>query len=178
MKKDVPNLTLEEMLLLTGLRARTGELTIEAGNNIGTVLFLRGDIRQAFSPYSRAIGDLLVENGVISDTELIETLKLQKRNEYVPLGALLVRMGRVTIDVVEHMVHEQIRQSIGEFQSWKNAHISFLDKELKPFDHIHLTTHEFISPSLLESARLFLSQPVSSHEDGPRAATAPSETPL
>jgi hypothetical protein len=60
------------------MQHRTGELTLESGNNIGTILLYKGDILQAFSPYSRAIGDLLVEVGLIIETELIDTLKLQK----------------------------------------------------------------------------------------------------
>ena len=68
-------LTLQDIFLLLGAQERTGELIIEAGNNIGTIFIHRRKILQAFSPYSRAIGDLLVENGMISESDLIETLK-------------------------------------------------------------------------------------------------------
>ena len=150
-------LSLQEVFLLLGARERTGELTIEAGNNIGTLFICRGKILQASSPYARAIGDLLVENGMISESELIETLKIQKRSEYIPLGGLLLKLGKATFEIVEMMVHEQIRQAVKEFQSWNNANFSFLDKDIKPYDRIHLTLYEFIPPSTIESAQTFLS---------------------
>ena len=87
-------LALQDVFLLLGARERTGELTIEAGNNIGTIVIDRGKILQSYSPYSRAIGDLLVENGTISESELIETLKKQKRSEYIPPGRPLAQDGK------------------------------------------------------------------------------------
>ena len=72
------------------MQHRTEELTLEAGNKIGTILLCKGAILQAISPYSppysRAIGDLLVEDGLIIETELIDTLKLQKIDSSLPLA--------------------------------------------------------------------------------------------
>jgi hypothetical protein len=50
------------------------------------MLLHKGKILQAYSPYSRAIGDLLVEDGIISEAELLDTLKLQKMSPSSPLG--------------------------------------------------------------------------------------------
>ncbi len=171
MKNNSLGLSLADILFLLGVQTRTGELVIESGNNIGTMLLHQGKILQAFSPYSRAIGDLLVEDGLISDTELIETLKIQKRNAYSPLGGLLLKMGRVTFEVVEMMVHEQIRQSVKEFQTWDPVNFNFNDKEITPYDRIHLPVHEFLSREIIESAKTFLS------DDSPqRSASAPAAT--
>ncbi len=161
MKTNASGLTLEGVLFLLGMQVRTGELLIESGNNIGTMLLHRGKILQASSPYSRAIGDLLVEDGLISDADLIETLKLQKRNEHMPLGGLLLKMGKITFEVIEMMVHEQIRQAMKEFRSWESVNLSFLDKDLKPYDRISLGVQEFIPPAIFESAKAFLSIEIS-----------------
>lgn len=69
----------QDVLLLVGATARSGELVLESGNNIGSIIFHSGRILQAFSPYSRAIGDLLVDEAIISDAELIEMLQEQKK---------------------------------------------------------------------------------------------------
>jgi len=53
---------------------------MESGNNIGHMLFYRGRILQSMSPYSRSIGDLIMEEGLINDRNLIETLLLRKKN--------------------------------------------------------------------------------------------------
>jgi len=148
---------LPDVLLLIGLQERTGELVVESGNNIGSILFHKGRILQAFSPYSRAIGDLLVEKGLISEEELLDTLKLQKKGAYAPLGSLLLKTGKVTLDVIETMVQEQVRQAVNEFQSWEGLHYSFTDKDIQPFDRIHLTIHEFIVSEKLSAAMNFLS---------------------
>jgi hypothetical protein len=174
MKINTLDFTLQDILLLIGMQARTGELVIEAGNNIGTIVFHQGKILQAFSPYSRAIGDLMVEDGLLTEAELIETLKIQKRNTYTPLGGLLLSMGKVTVDVVEMMVHEQIRQSVKEFQSWNLISCSFSYKEIEPFDRIKLSTYEFIPPETLHIAQGFISQGTPSLDLG---QTSVSSTP-
>jgi hypothetical protein len=158
MKGDSMGFVLPDVLLLIGLQSRTGELVVESGNNIGSILFHDGKILQAFSPYSRAIGDLLVEKGLINEEELLDTLKLQKKGSYAPLGSLLLKMGKVTLDVIETMVQEQVRQAVNEFHSWEGLHYSFTDKDIQPFDRIHLTIHEFIGSETLSSAMNFISE--------------------
>ena len=157
MKVEFTGFSIADMLLLVGMQGRTGELILEAGNNIGTMLFHQGRILQAFSPYSRAIGDLLVEDGMIDDMELLETLKHQKKSSAAPIGSLLMKNGKVTFEVVEMMVHEQIRAAVKEFRSWKGPTYSFLDKDIQPYDTIHLTVHEFMAPGTLQAAANFLS---------------------
>jgi len=157
MKANTSGFSLNDILLLVGMQGRTGELVLEAGNNIGTMLFNKGRILQAFSPYSRAIGDLLVEGGIIDDSELMELLKQQKNSAYAPLGSLLLKTGKVTFEVIEMMVQEQIRTAIKEFQSWNGPQYSFQDKDIQPYDRVHVTVHEFIFPDTLQSVANFLS---------------------
>ncbi|HTG01779.1 MAG TPA: DUF4388 domain-containing protein [Nitrospirota bacterium] len=158
MKMNPLGLTLTDVLFLLGMHSRTGELVVESGNNIGTLLFHKGRILQAFSPYSRAIGDLLVEDGLVTESDLLETLRLQKQNANIPLGALLLKTGKVTFEIIEMLVHEQIRQAIKEFLSWDAVSFSFTDKHLNPFDRINLSVYEFIPLLTIQSAKGFLSE--------------------
>ena len=158
MKCECAGFGLPDIFLLIGLKAQTGELVIESGNNIGSIDFHDGKILHAFSPSSRAIGDLLVERGVISDDELIEMLKFQKKDNTMPIGGLFVKIGKVSFDDIEEMVHEQIRQAAKEFMSWDKPRLSFLEKDLHPFDRIHLCVHEFLPPETLKSSNAFLSE--------------------
>jgi hypothetical protein len=172
MKTSSLDLSIVDILFLIGVQARSGELVVESGNNIGTILFHRGKILQAFSPYSRAIGDLLVEGGVITDGDLLETLKLQKMNSNAPLGALLLKTGKVTFEVIEMMVHEQIRTALKDFQTWDSPHFSFTNKDIKPFDRIHLSLQEFIPSDTIRAVKAFLA-----HEAPPAdMPSAPSVT--
>lgn len=147
--------TLQDILLLIGLEGRTGELVVESGNNIGTLLFHEGRILLAFSPYTRAIGDRLVEKGLLTDAELLDVLKQQMTGPHTPVGALLLKTGKVTFPMIESMVHEQIRAAVKDFSAWKPLDYSFQNKAVTPFDTIHLTVHEFISPDLLPAVRIF-----------------------
>ena len=156
MKSASLDLTLIDILLVLAIRERTGELVVESGNNIGTIVLYKGRILQAFSPYSKAIGDLLVESGKITDSELIETLKLQKRTAYCPLGSLLFKMGRVTMEMIEQMVHEQIRSSVKEFSSWPNVQFNLAVKNVTPCDGIYLGVKEFLPSEILDSLNNFL----------------------
>ena len=156
---DFSGFSLQDILMLLGAQARSGELEIESGNNIGSIYLYQGRILQANSPYSRAIGDLLVEEGVITEAELLEALKLQKMDAHAPLGSLFLKSGKVSFEIIEMMVHEQIRQSIKEFNSWVNLKFRFVEGDVKPYDQIHLVVHEFIHPAILETAMKFLAGP-------------------
>jgi len=170
------DLSITDLLFLIGVQARSGELVVESGTNIGTILFYGGKILQAFSPYSRTIGDLLVEDGVITDGDLLETLRLQKISSYAPLGALLLKTGKVTFEVVEMMVHDQIRKAVKEFQSWERLNFSFTHKDIKPFDRIHLLPQEFIQPDTINAVNAFLAgkPPVAPSTPASQVSTANS----
>jgi len=157
MKTDLSGFSSQAVFFLVGMQQRTGELILESGNNLGTMLFHKGNILQASSPYSRAIGDLLVEDGLITEEELLETLMLQKKSSSSPLGGLFLKTGKIAPEVIEKMVHEQIRQSVKEFVSWNDLSFTFSDKDIQPHDDIQLSTREFITQETLRSAMIFLS---------------------
>ena len=148
-----------DVLLLVGVHSRTGEVVIESGNNIGSILVHDGTVLHAFSPYSRAIGDLLVEDGVITETELLDALELQKKKTHIPIGTLLLQTGKVRFELIERLVQEQIRKAIGDFAGWENIQFSYIQKDVTPFDRIGIRTMEFISPDVVKQALLFLGAP-------------------
>ena len=100
---------------------------------------------------------------------MLDTLKLQKMIASSPLGGMFLKTGKVTIEVIEMMIHAQIRQSMKEFQSWKDLTVTFVEKNIQPYDRIHLPTHEFISPANLWSAELFISTAISKQAASPPA---------
>jgi len=147
---------LHDAILLIGLEGRTGELVVESGNSIGSLLFSEGKILLAFSPYTRAIGDLLVEQEVLTDAELLEVLKQQMTGPHTPVGALLLKTGKVTFRIIEKMVQDQIRMAIRDFNGWNPLDFTFINKDIKPFDEIHLPVYEFIPPDVVNSTLVFV----------------------
>jgi hypothetical protein len=174
---EVKGFQFRDVLLVIGLTGRTGELELESGNNMGSIFFQKGVVLQAFSPYSRAIGDLLVDQGFITESELLETLRLQKNDpNNIPIGAMILKTGKVNFKIIEMMVHEQIRNAMREFESWPNLQMSFIQKEFRPFDGIHLPVHEFIGPDAFKTAMDFMLKnhnPVTEKSQAP-AASAPN----
>lgn len=146
---------LADLLLLIGIEGRSGELVIESGNNIGSLLFHQGRILLAFSPYTKAIGDQLVEQGVLKESELLDALQAQRTGPPIPLGRLLMQREKVKFEVIEKLVHEQIRAAIKDFSSWKPVEFNFIKKEMHPVDAIHLTVGEFLPNDVKQSARSF-----------------------
>lgn len=161
-------------MLVIGLQARTGELIIESGNSIGSMIFHDGKILQSFSPYARAIGDLLVEGGVLTEAELMEILRSQKTEGYSPVGFLLMKAGKVSFEVIEMMVHEQIRQAVKAFKGWNDLSFSFVDKAIDPFDTIHLPVYEFIDNKTLRIAMDSLSHMIRAKDESAQKAASAS----
>ena len=156
MNAETSGFALQDILLLIGIEGRTGELVVESGNNIGTLLFHEGKILLAFSPYTRAIGDLLVEQGVLTDAELLDVLKQQMTGPHTPVGTLLLKTGRVTFGVIENMVQEQIRMAVRDFSTWTPVDFNFVRKDIRPFDSIHLPVYEFTPPDVAKAALVFV----------------------
>ncbi|MDH4164697.1 MAG: DUF4388 domain-containing protein [Nitrospirota bacterium] len=147
---------LADLLLLIGIEGRTGELVIESGNNIGSLLFHQGNILVAFSPYTKAIGDKLVDLGFLTEAELLSALKEQRSGPPLPLGCLLIRSGKVKIGIIQQLVHEQVRNAIMDFNSWKPVEFNFIIKDIQPVDSIHLTVHDFIPGDMKRRAQKFI----------------------
>ncbi len=160
MNKIINGFSLQDLILIIGMQSRSGELLFESDNNIGTMLFYKGNILHASSPYSRAIGDLLVEAGAITDNDLIEILMLQKKKHSAPLGSMLIKSRNISCETIEKMVCEQIKQAVAEFQRWKNLSFSFADRDIKPFDSIHLPILAFIRSETINAAVHFLTNNV------------------
>jgi hypothetical protein len=160
----------EDLLLLIGLKRLTGELAIESGNNIGSMTFEQGRILQASSPYSRAIGDILVDRGVITAEDLLKTLHDQKQMGLVPIGSMFVKAGKVDFETIEMMVHEQIRHAVRDFMSWKSPDVSVIEKDVMRIDSIDLPVYEFIPAESLKAAGSFCLA------DSAQADKAPPET--
>jgi len=146
---------LHDALLLIGLEGRTGELVVESGNNIGSLFFHEGKIILAFSPSTRAIGDLLVEQDVLTDAELLDVLKRQMVGPHLPVGTLLLKTGKITFPIIETMVQEPIRMVIRDFSGWNPIDFNFVDKDVQPFDSIHLPVYEFIPADVVHSLLVF-----------------------
>ena len=137
--------TLEDILLITSLQKKTGELTLEAEKGRGTLRFLNGNIVDSDAPSSTPLGDLLIQKGFLTREDVAVSLAKQK-NESISrrLGKIFVEMGRVEQNCIQSMVKEQIFAAIQDFSTWRNVYFSFHEKDVVPSDDIHVTLTDII----------------------------------
>ncbi|MDX1764169.1 MAG: DUF4388 domain-containing protein [bacterium] len=137
--------TLEDILLITALQKKTGELTLETERGQGTLRFLNGNIVDSDSPHTTAIGDLLIREGMVSAEDVEESLEEQKLNPGAgKIGKIFIESGRADQRAISQMVKEQIFTAIQDFSTWKNVYFTFQEKDVLPSDDIHVTLTDII----------------------------------
>lgn len=137
--------TLEDILLITSLQKKTGELTLEAERGRGTLRFVNGNIIDSDAPASTPLGDLMIQKGFLTYDDVNASLAKQKDDPFCGrLGKIVVDMGRVDALCMGQMVKEQIYAAIQDFSTWKNVYFSFHEKEVVPSDDIHVTLSDII----------------------------------
>ncbi len=137
--------TLEDILLITSLQKKTGELTLEAEKGKGTLRFLNGNVIDSDAPTSTPLGDLLIQKGFLTRDDVNASLAKQKDDPMSGrLGSIFVETGRADNKCVRQMVKEQIFAAIQDFSTWKNVYFSFQEKEVVPSDDVHVTLSDII----------------------------------
>ena len=137
--------TLEDILLITSLQKKTGELTLEADRGRGTLRFLNGNIVDTDAPSTTPLGDLLIQRGYLTRDDVRASLDRQRSDPSSGrLGRIFVESGRVDPQCVRQMVKEQIFAAIEDFSTWKNVYFTFQEKEVIPSDDIHVTLTDII----------------------------------
>lgn len=137
--------TLEDILLITSLQKKSGELTLEADRGRGTLRFLNGNIIDSDAPSSTPLGDLLIQKGYITQEDVSASLAKQKNDPNCGrLGRIVVDMGTADSGTVQEMIKEQIFAAIQDFSSWKNVYFRFQEKEVFASDDIHVTLTDII----------------------------------
>ncbi len=143
--------TLEDILLITSLQKKTGELTLEAEKGRGTLRFLDGNVIDSDAPTSTPLGDLLIQKGFLTRDDVNASLAKQKKDPMSGrLGSIFVETGRTDHGCVRQMVKEQIFAAIEDFSTWKNVYFSFQEKEIIPSDDVHVTLSDIIERMAVE----------------------------
>ncbi len=143
--------TLEDILLITALQRKTGELTLEADRGRGTLLFLNGNIVDSTAPDSLPLGDMLIQKGFLSHDDVEDSLARQQLDPGSgPLGRIVVEAGRTDPRCIQTLVQEQIFSAIEDFSSWRNVYFTFHEKEVVASDDIHVTLSDIIERMAVE----------------------------
>src|ERR1044071_9326172 len=115
---------LTDILQILSLSCKTGTLILrgEQGQR-GMLVFIRGKIVQATTDsilYS--LGEILVQDGVITEKDLEEAIYLQSQMSKPRLiGSILVEKGKIGRDFLLRAIKQQIQAAIAELLSWKKG---------------------------------------------------------
>jgi tetratricopeptide (TPR) repeat protein len=119
---------------LLDLGRETGVLTVtsQVRQNAGTVYFEQGAVvHAAIGTNPHLFGTVLLRAGRRSETDLARARQAQQRGDDRRLGEILVSMGVLGRDELEHFVRRQIVEVVFEIMSWREGHFHFADG---PFD--------------------------------------------
>ncbi|MEW6730980.1 MAG: DUF4388 domain-containing protein [Acidobacteriota bacterium] len=115
---------LTDILQILSLSCKTGTLILrgEKGHR-GMLVFIRGKIVQATTDSTiYSLGEILVQEGIITEKGLEEVLSLQTQmSKPRLLGSILVEKGVVGRDYLLRAIKQQIQNSINEMLSWRRG---------------------------------------------------------
>jgi tetratricopeptide (TPR) repeat protein len=114
--------------LLEFLKAsrRTGTLMLTSAEGIGAIHLRNGWITSAASPNGTTIGELLVEQGAVEQSQLDEAaVQQQSEQPNRLLGAVLVGQGIVDEGAVTKALRKQVLSALIELVQWQSGDFAF-----------------------------------------------------
>ena len=160
---SLQDVSVADVLQFVHLGGRSGTLSLVSGDHKAEIGFHRGRIISARGPSPRRLGELLVQTGAISASQLEAALRQQKRMQPAPpVGVLLVQMGELSRERLREVVERHVEQAIYEVVTWSSGTFEFIIDDLKPADDLSVSPGDILPDIhlntqlvLLEAARLF-----------------------
>jgi hypothetical protein len=151
------DLALPDIFQIISLSKKTGTLIVRSRKGTGMVVFKGGQVIQAASDSIRdSLGNILVSQGMVTETALSRALALQKGESEKPLGMILVDMGAVPAQTLETVVRKQIEEIIYDLLAWEEGFFNFELGDIVPKDKIEIDTQEFLLKSGISAEYLLM----------------------
>ena len=151
-KGSLKEASLPDVLQLLSMGKKSGCLSVTHRNNFGYIYFDRGRISYASIVNRRdRLGDMLVKNGVITQEQLEEAIKLQSKKREKRLGELLVDLEHLSREQLHQFIRVQIEEAVYYLFTWNQGTFNF-EADVAPDEQDLLVS---INPEslLLEGAR-------------------------
>jgi hypothetical protein len=105
---------------------KTGVLHLLRSDKRGALCFRGGDIVAVSGDGWHRLGEVMVENGVITREVLAHGLALA-RNSGKRLGEILLGAGFVTENTIREIMHHHIHKSVQDLLDWREGHFEYQD---------------------------------------------------
>ncbi len=124
---QIETISLSGILQLLCHEEKTGILKVCNDNVEYQIYFLNGCALYAIESFKAArLGDLLVEDGIISEAVIQDCLK-EATHKKIAIGRVLVEKGHVSFKTLESYIYKQILEVIFHMLKWKNGKFSYQD---------------------------------------------------
>lgn len=147
---QLDSMDLATVLQMLNAREKTGILQLTREHAKSAICLFNGNIIAASDSTGLRLGQILVNNGMLTPNRLRIALKTA-RNSSKLLGDVLVRLGYVDEGTLKEVIHQQVQEAVLELFFWTSGVFEYRDC-LIDFDRRHmreLSTIEII----MESAR-------------------------
>jgi len=148
------DLGLSDIFQIISLSKRSGVLTLIRKEGTGRLVFTQGQVIFATSDTRNRLGYTLVKKGIVTNDDLEYALRVQKgRGSMKPIGTLLLEMGAISQENLEHEIREHIIHIVKDLLSWNTGSFHF---ELGPATEEEVVLRQGLNTEflLLEGARL------------------------
>jgi len=148
---DLRTIDLPEVLQWISRGQQTGTLEVERGSVRKWIAFKSGLIYSSASNDPREhLGQFLVREGFITEEQLFEAL-LRQEAEGWPLGAILVKDGKLSQDQLRRVLKEKAEEAVYDLFLWVEGAFTFKDGEVPAKMSVHLSLD--VTAVILEGAR-------------------------
>src|SRR5512133_1015355 len=161
---NLEDLGLGEILQIVSLSRKTGILSMHNNGKEGSVVFRQGlVVRANSSTFQQSLGEVLIQKGVIDLATLKKALAFQQEEGFRDrLGVILVQHFRVSYEIVEEVVREQIEKVVFNLFKWTEGSFEFVASEnidsadVTRLDPLQFVLDQGINPQFLamEGSRL------------------------
>lgn len=148
---DLRTIDLPEVLQWISRGQQTGTLEVERGSVRKWIAFKSGLIYSSASNDPREhLGQFLVRDEFITEEELFDAL-LRQETEGWPLGAILVKDGKLSQEQLRRVLKEKAEEAVYDLFLWVEGAFSFKDGEVPEKMSVHLSLD--VTAVILEGAR-------------------------
>ena len=155
---DIEDLGAADFMMVLAQSQKTGQLTIENGDDRLKLAFRFGNIVYASSTGIReTVGAMLVRRGLVSEEELGAALELQKRKEGAALlGQILIDMEAVSSEDLTRVVYLQFQNVIREALAWTEGVGTFDPMDIPDLGEVRVDPREVILEPGIRAEQILL----------------------
>ncbi len=171
---DIEDLGAADFMMLLAQNQKTGQLTIENGEDRLKLAFRDGAIVYAASTGIReTVGAMLVRRELITEKQLEKALRVQKqRDGSALLGQILIEMEAVTARDLNRVVYLQFQNVIREALSWTEGVGTYEPMDIPDLGEVRVDPREVILETGFRAEQILLGG-AAEHDESIREGESP-----